>query len=83
MDMGGAALRFLQGSTAFTALIAVLITFVAIFGYLSSGLGAGRQRSSGITMFLVVVIGLVAAAVFLFPHQIQALISQFRGVASR
>jgi len=83
MNLGGAAARFLQGSTAFTGIIAILIVFLTIFGYASSGLGAGRRQSSGVAMALVVLIGLIAIAAFLFPNVIHDIADRFSGLTSR
>ena len=58
----------LQGSTAFTGIIAVIIIFLAVFGYLSSGLGGGGRRSSRIGMVLVLLVGALAVA-FAFVSQ--------------
>ena len=83
MDLGGTAARVLQGSTAFSGIIAILIVFVTLFGYLTSAMGAGRRRSSGLTMLLVLVVGAIAVVGFLFPSLIHDLVDRFAGISSR
>ncbi|HEY2177307.1 MAG TPA: hypothetical protein VGH15_01880 [Caulobacteraceae bacterium] len=76
MDSGGIASRILQGGTAFTGLIVIVLTFITLSGYVSSGWGTSARRPSTLLLVAVLIVAVVAVVGYLFPNLTRPVVDQ-------
>lgn len=83
MDPVGLTSSLLRGSTVFTGLIVLTLIFITIMGYTSSGESPAERRPPVLLVTIIACVGLVAVAVYFFPHLADNMVGVFGRVRAR